>query len=220
MKLRVVGWVYYDEDFEQGTRGWAARYAIIDEIKKHGYMFSGWAHQEGYGCAPVMNDGKIYCYSQRSWGGIMAEEHGYKGRMDYAKFAFMLDPDTEKRPKEKFDEDAFIPERNLNERFELNVSKEEIEAAQKEGKIKLDDLPCLRYLDEGDILALTCVDMTVEFIVSDVDRERDLTEERLFELECAMDDFDDREGMKRAEEEFNNAKIIMIVQLKPAGGKI
>lgn len=219
MKLRVVGWVYYDEELEQGKGGWASRNAIIDDIRKNGYMFSGWAHQEGYGCAPVLNDGKIYCYSQRGWGGIMAEAHGYTGRMDYAKFAFMMDPDAEKRPKDDFDADSFIPERNLNEKFELKVSAEALEAVRGAGKIKLDDMPYLRYIDEGDTLVLTSDKDTQEFKVADVDRERDISEKRLFELECAMDNFEDKEARARAEEEYRNAKIAVIIKLAIASGK-
>ena len=218
MKLRVVGWVYYDEDLEHGRGGWAARHAIVDEIKRKGYMFSGWAHQKGYRCAPVLNDGKIYCYSQRSWGSIMAEAHGYRGRMDYARFAFMTDPDKEKRPGDEFDEDSFLPELNLNEKFELKVSDGALEAVRGVGKIKLDDLPYLRYRDEGDTLALTSGTRTQEFKVIDVDRERDISEKRLFELECAMDNYDDKEARERAEEEYRNAKIVMIIKLKPVEG--
>ena len=183
MTLKVVGWVYYNKDFEQGRLGWAARHAIIDDIKEHGYLFSGWAHQEGYGCAPILNDGKIYCYSQRSWGSIMAEAHGYTGRMDYAKFAFMMEPDTEKRPSEKFDEDGFVPETDLNEKFEIKVERDAFDIAQSTKEIKFYDVPSLRYLDEGDTVVLVCGEDTAEYTVADVDRQRDLSKERLTELE-------------------------------------
>ena len=214
MKLKVAGWIYYDEDWPQGTCGWAARYAIIDEIKKHGYLFSGWAHQHGDCCAPILNDGKIYCYSQRGWGSIMAEAHGLTGRMDYARFAFMTDPEKENRPPRDFDEDAFLPELNLNERFELEVEKDIFDSAQKKGEIKLDDLPSLRYMDEGDTLALCCGGQREEFLVVDIERRRDFTEDELFELECEMEDYSDREKSRRAEEKYNSAKIIMIVSLR------
>lgn len=215
MKLRVVGWTYYDDDWMPGTLGWAARHAIIDEIKEKGYLFSGWAHQEGDNCAPILNDGKIYCYSQRSWGGIMAEAHGYTGRMDYAKFAFDVDPEKVSFPEDRIDEDAFTLELNLNERFELEVPQSILECACKDGEITLDNLPALRYLDEGDTLKLLCGERSEEFIVADVERKRDFSEDKLFELECAFYDFSDKERMRRAEEEYNSAKIIMIITLKP-----
>ena len=213
MKLRVIGWTYYDDDLPQGENCWAARNAVVDEIKKQGYLFSGWSHQECQNCAPVLNDGKIYCFSQRGWGDVMAEAHGYTNRMDYVKFAFVGDLDTEIRPTSKFDEDSFIPEIDLNERFELEVSQQVFAAAQRSHEIKLDNFPELRYLDAGDTLALTCDNKTVEYTVVDVDRARDLTEERRRELEFAFLDVLDMEQLKRADEEFNSAKVIMIVKL-------
>lgn len=226
MKLRVVGWAYYDDDMEQGDIGWAARNAIIDDIKAHGYLFSGWAHQECDCCAPVLNDGKLYCFSQRGWGGVMAEAHGYNGRMDYARFAFAMDAEDEIRPKYAFDEDTFVPEYDLNQRFELQVSNATFDQAQSESKVKfmgntefterkvvLDDLPELRYLDEGDTLALVCGQEIAEYTVLDVERKRDLTEEKRWQLELDSYAFDDPDRMKRADEEFDNAKIVMIVKL-------
>lgn len=215
MKLRVIGWTYYDDDLPQGENGWAARNAVVDEIKKRGYIFSGWSHQEALCCVPVCNDGKMYCFSQRGWGDIMAEAHGYTGRMDYVRFAFVssIDYDSEIRPKQEYNEDAFIPEGDLSERFELEVTQHIFDDAQQTRKIKLDDLPALRYLDAGDTLALTCNQKTVEYTVADVDRARDLTEDKRRELELAFWDVLDRERMKRAEEEFNSTKVIMIIKL-------
>ena len=76
-------------------------------------------------------------------------------------------------------------------------------------------MPQLRYLDAGDTLTLTCGTKSAEFAVVDVDREKDLTEDELLDLECEMDDFDNPEVRKRAEEKFNNTKVVMIVKLKP-----
>lgn len=214
MKLKVVGWTYYDDCLEEGSNGWAARSAIIDEIKKHGYMFSGWAHQKCDCCTPVLNDGKMYCYSQRGWGDLMAEAHGYTGRMDYAKFAFEIDDDAEIRPQEYFDEENFSPEYDLSERFEIEVSDDIFESAKKEYQITLEDLPELSYLDFKDTLVLTCGEKKAEFSVWDVERKRDLTEEKRLQLEVAFYDFNNKERMKKAEEEFNNTKIIMIIKFK------
>ena len=49
MKYKVIGWTYYDnnEVLDSGnTIGFAERNAIIDEIRKHKYLFTGWHHQE------------------------------------------------------------------------------------------------------------------------------------------------------------------------------
>ena len=92
MKYRVVGWTYYDnsEIFNSGnTIGFAERNAIIDEIRKHKYLFTGWHHQESCeGVVPILNDGKKRCFSQRGWGGVMAEAYECMGNYDYASFSF------------------------------------------------------------------------------------------------------------------------------------
>ena len=144
----------------------------------------------------------------------MAEAHGHTERMAYARFAFMSDPDTEIRPAEGIDKAAFMLEKDLYERFELEVSEEVFRAAKTAREIKLDDLPSLTYIDEGDTVALSCGGQTAEYTVKDVDRKKDFTEEEAFELEVDMHMYNDRERMARAEEKFNSAKIIMIIKLK------
>lgn len=216
MKLRVVGWTYYDDDLLHDD-SWAARMAVVDDIKKHGYEFSGWSHQECMCCAPVLNNGKMLCYSQRGWGSVMAEAHGYTGRLDYTMYAFIVDSeqlDEEIHPTDEFDEENFIPETDLNERFELAVSQQIFDDAKNVGQIKVDDLPELRYLDVGDTLALTCGNATAEYAVADVDRMRDLTDEQRLDFEMAFYDFEHDEERKRANEEYNKIKIVMIIKLK------
>lgn len=214
MKLRVIGWTYYGDDLPQGKIGWAARNAIVDEIKKQGYLFSGASHQDCDYCVPVCNDGKIYRFSQRNWGDVMAEAHGCMCRMDYVKFAFSysIDYDSEIRPKEQYDEDMLIPKGDLNERFEIEVSPNVFASAQHSHKISLDDLPTLRYLDVGDTLALICERKTVEYTVTDVVRTKDLTEERRRELELAIRHVSDIKRMKSALDEFDSTKTIMIIK--------
>ena len=218
MKLRVVGWTYYDDDLLHDD-SWAARMAAVDDIKKHGYEFSGWSHQECECCAPVFNNGKMLCYSQRGWGSVMAEAHGYTGRLDYTMYAFIIDPeqlDAEIHPTDKFDEENFVPEIDLNERFELAVAQDIFDAAQNDGEIKVDDLIELRYLDVGDTLALTCGENTAEYLVEDVDRKRDLTEDEFLDFEMAFYDFENEEKRKRANEEYNKIKVVMLIKLKKA----
>ena len=78
-------------------------------------------------------------------------------------------------------------------------------------------MPALRYLGEGDTLALILGERTAEYIVKDVERKRDLTEEQARELRFEMIYSDDREKSKRAEEQFNNTQLVLWIQLeKPA----
>ena len=109
MKYKVIGWTYYDnnEIIDSGNRiGFAERYAIIDEIRKHKYLFSGWDHQESFeGVVPILNDGRKRCFSQRGWGGVMAEAYGHMKDYDYASFTFYgsLDNSKTKYAPDDFD---------------------------------------------------------------------------------------------------------------------
>ncbi len=96
MKLRVVGWTYYDDArFEDGGDSYAAHEAILADVKANGYDFTGWHHQEAERGAPVLSDGRIYRYSQRGWGGLMAEVVGDEDLFGYARYAFYYGEDDE-----------------------------------------------------------------------------------------------------------------------------
>ncbi len=89
MKIKVIGWTTYDDyTVSEGEHSFASNEAIIDDIRKHGYEFTGWDHQETPNCVPVLSDGKSRTFSQRGWGGIMGEAYGLTGDMDYCKYAF------------------------------------------------------------------------------------------------------------------------------------
>ena len=56
-----LGWTHYDDESvpeKGGCLGFAERNAIIDDIRAHGYLFSGWDHQESWDCVPILNDGE------------------------------------------------------------------------------------------------------------------------------------------------------------------
>ena len=176
MKYRVVGWASYDDsgiEDSKGSIGYAERNAIIDEIRKNGYLFSGWDHQESWdNCAPILNDGKRRCFSQRGWGGVMAEAYGYNEPYDYARFTFYESINPEKRnvPKGWFNPKKFTPEKNLSERFEVEVREEIYLQAQECNPFVLDDMDELRYLDGTDTLVLKCGTKSATYAVTDVDR--------------------------------------------------
>ena len=214
MKLKVIGWTYPNDSLPEGNNGWAARNAIIDDIRKNGYIFSGWAHQECDGCTPVLNDGKMYSFSQRGWGGIMAEAYEHNGRMDYAGFAFANDKDKEIRPKEGYDKKDFVLEKDLFEAFDIEVSQEVFLSVKETNELTLDDLPELRYLDSKDIVNLISGTEKEQYIVFSVERKKDLTHERLLQLNLAMYYYKNETRRKEAENEFNNAKIVMVIRFK------
>ena len=125
MTYRVVGWTHwesYEVEDSGNTIGFAERNAIIDDLIKHQYNFSGYDHQEMDCCAPVLNDGKKRTYSQRGWGGVMAEAHGMTEPMDYAAFSFGSGQGS-CYPCDEFDPAEFEPEDDLNEEITLEVSE-------------------------------------------------------------------------------------------------
>ena len=182
MKYRVVGWTSYDDmDVEDSADriGFAEQNAIIDDIKAHGYFFSGYDHQELLDCAPVLNDGKRRCFSQRGWGRVMAEAHGYFGAYDYSLFAFGTNEEHAKYPKEYFCADDFEPEADLAERFELEVTEDIFALAARQNPFFLPDLDSLRFIDAGDTLILRCGAESATFEVTDINRSPNTEGERL-----------------------------------------
>jgi len=180
MKYRVIGWTNYDDEStpdKTGCLGFAERNAIIDDIRAHGYLFSGWDHQEMWDCTPILNDGKKRCYSQRSWGGIMAEAYGCTGAYDYSRFTFSESLDREKcvYPKSSNYPRGFTPETDLNEHFTVLVEEGLFALAEKRNPFFLEDLDALRYIDAGDTLTLVSGERRATYFVTDIDRNRNTT---------------------------------------------
>ncbi len=87
MKWKVLGWrLGYSNvcRWHQGTNTFAMQEAIIDDIKEHGYSFTG---EDQDDIMVVLNDGLIHEFSRRGFGHVMAQAHGYDGPMDYTCFA-------------------------------------------------------------------------------------------------------------------------------------
>ena len=177
MKYKVIGWTYYDNEeilSQRGTIGFAERNAIIDEIRKHKYLFTGYDHQEGYNTVPILNDGRARLFSQRGFGGLMAEAYNKMGDYDYASFTFYesIDERYKKYPKDEFILDNKKYEYVENESFEINVSKELFELAKNKNPFYLEDLDELRYIDEDDTLTLIYNDEKLTFLIKDIDRNK------------------------------------------------
>ena len=227
MKLRVVGWTDYDYfEFKEGENTWAVRMALVDDIKKNGYLFSGWDHQECGGCAPVFNDGKMRRFSQRGFGDIMAEAHGETGYMAYAQYAFRLNPKACNYPQNEVYRWDVQAEKDLAETFVLDVDEQffnsaptvehivlgELKSTKK--TLKLADLPQLRYIDKGDTLVLECNGKSKAFGILDVDRGRDLTQEQRIDYMVKMSYNGNRKECENAQKEFDVLPIIITLQVK------
>ena len=85
MEYKVVGWTHYDDNsVKSGPIDSDVVEAVIADIREHGYLFTGYHHQESYNCAPVLNDGMRRLFSRRQFGAIMAKAHGDEDEMAYA----------------------------------------------------------------------------------------------------------------------------------------
>lgn len=214
MKYRVIGWVHYDDPgFEDEECSESALQAIIEDIRKNGYLFSGYDHQETFDCAPVLNDGKRRCFSQRGFGGVMAKAHGDYSRMGYAAYAFDWYTGDGKDDDRVFPQDStnwidFVPETDLNEELSTKVTHKEFDAA-KSGELTILDREELRFIDVGDTLMLKCADMTASYLVKGFERRKDISHDDEIEIMMLANSFDEPEKMKLADKMYEDAPWVL-----------
>ena len=90
MTKKVIGWDWYDGDDFTGLKHddftdevWDA---VLTDVKKHGYLFTGEDQQETPYCCPVLNNYRIARFSRRGFARIMAQANGEMGDYDYARY--------------------------------------------------------------------------------------------------------------------------------------
>ena len=112
-EIKVIGWTdIYNAAYKECDYN-NPKYikAVIEEIKKTGYKFTGDYHQNGEYGAPVFNDGTLLFLSIDEWGWIIAKTYGIYneyGQLDRYKWAWLV-PQEE---KEKIpDKDLITAER-------------------------------------------------------------------------------------------------------------
>jgi len=91
--VKVIGWTGWDdpryrEDYLSDPLFEEHRNAVIDELQKRNYHFSGFYHQGGELGVPVFDDGDWFKVSYRTWGQIMAD--AYPEEMTKAKSAYIV----------------------------------------------------------------------------------------------------------------------------------
>ena len=163
MKYKVIGWTYYENsEIPSKGCGFADYRAILEEITRKGYRFSGYAHQEFSRGVPVMNDGKRRIMSSRSWGALMAKANGYNNPMDYTLFAEKFrSVEAEKMPPSSEDyifHTNEITDEDLSEEFTLEVSPAEYARVLENGRIAVYEEEGILYLDVGDRVRLKVSD--------------------------------------------------------------
>ena len=214
MKYRVVGWVSYDDPcVEARYASPAAIAAIIDDIRDNGYLFSGHDHGAYPDCAPVLNDGKKRLFSERGFGALMAEAHGDYSRMGYSSYAFghFGEEDGAVMPDIPFFPDEFVPEEDLSEEISVEATAED-RAAADGGRLTLRDAEVLRFLDAGDTLTLLLPEGRAAYLVTGVERRRDLDDDILLCLWGGCPP----EERERYEEMYAAAPILLNIRLAPS----
>lgn len=171
MKYKVIGWTSSDNtNIPSAPLTFAARHAIVDEIKSKGYLFSGYDHQEAMWGCPVLSDGKKRDCSQRGFASIMAEAHGETAPYSYSVYMFAIKKEAVVAPQSCIYGSVSPRDEDGREEFELDVSQEIYAQATTENEISIEDLPSLKFIETTDTLTLKCNGTTTAFEVTNVNR--------------------------------------------------
>ncbi len=174
MKVRVVGWTHYgDSRFESDGITYAEMEAIVDDIKENGYMFTGMHHQGCKYCVPVLNDGKKRTFSERGFGKIMARGHDVFRSGGYVDYAFnwgYSDEELKMPGEEREIKEAFEPETDLNEEFEIQVTKEQFDEIRASLKLTFSHEHKYRYMSCGDYLVVKCGQSVANYRIARYER--------------------------------------------------
>ena len=75
--MKVVKWTEWDDEHNDDIESWheieEMSEVVAKELREKGYHFNGSYHQNGEYGVPVLDNGKYFQVTQRTWGGIMAE---------------------------------------------------------------------------------------------------------------------------------------------------
>ncbi len=215
MKLRVIGWTFYDDDkYPEGEVDRAAYEAIRDDLKKNGYLFTGWHHQEMGKCAPVLNDGRIRRFTQRAWGRIMADALGKEDPYDYTLFAYYNSFDTNmkiKLPDREVNENEISPYEDVFEEHIINADEKLLAEALEEGTMHLSENTDIR---NNDIVILVNNGDEYRFKVEDVEYKKDLPIKDIRAYMYMALSYHTDEEIREITEKYNSAPTIVAVNLK------
>ncbi len=115
--MKIIGWTSFDSECQGICINDKVLFEAVEEtirvISENGYIFSGEAHQQGYCCVPVFDNGKCLKCSMRGWAIIMSIAHtgDEKSYMNYYMNQFIAE---EVKPEEEVLSDAFIIDHNDN----------------------------------------------------------------------------------------------------------
>lgn len=178
--VKIIGWTTYDEyEFNSGSIGLLdyggdkeTDEAVIEDIKKHGYLFNGYDHQEFIYCVPVTDDYRMIRYSQRHFGFVMASAWGNPKNAPIYSFNFALKSEAKVFPSHKLTVENNIPPKSdfdlnkdiFNEIYALPESFEEGCDCQN---IYLFPVPLKKdsFYWLSDIITLNCEDKKIFTVI-------------------------------------------------------
>ena len=222
MKLEVIGWTHYDDnDYEYFETTWATQNAVLKDIIKNGYEFTGYHHQEYDYCCPVLNNGKRIIFSQRGFGGVMAQAHGLKGLYDYSIYAYPVNHDSSLYtfPKTAPDDSLIVDEKTLYETFEIDADLELVATADINSELTLPDEDEYALMEAGDYVKLNCGKHTSKFKIVEVDREKAVSVVDEYCFKYRNCDIFSEEESEEITEKYLNAKTVIKIKLQYCFGK-
>ena len=217
MKLKVIGWTYYDDpNYEYFETTWATHNAVLKDVIKNKYVFTGYHHQEYDYCCPVLNNGKKIIFSQRGFGGLMAKAHGYNKIYDYSTFTYPVDPSSKhyKMPKVSPDNSLIVDEKTLYETFEIDVDMTTIATADVKNEIKLPDLEEYALIEKGDIVKLNHDKHTTKYKVISVDRVKDVSVVDEYNFKYSNCNLFTKEEREQITKKYEDAGLVIILKLE------
>ncbi len=184
MKYEVVGWTYYEADYPDVDCSWAIRTCVENDIRKNGYVFSGYEHQEGYKTVPVLNTGEKVTFSRRGFANVMSDAHGYTGPYDYSFYMEYqsISPSSRKLPIKSPSKQDFVEKSTIVEHFVLEVDPEQWQLLQAKGKVSIVNTPALDFIDKDDTITIKCGEQEYQGVVANVDKEKQLDLEDRYKM--------------------------------------
>lgn len=219
MKYKVIGWTSFDDDaLPNGEATFGAQNAILDEIRKKEFEFTGWDHQNSFAGVPVLNNGYKYCYTTRGWGALMAEAHGYTGYFDYSNYSFGSLYDERKHPdwvnEDDYDLDDIEKIEDIAETFTINISEETAKEIKETKRFKTTPTKSKRYIDAHDkVLFKTPVE---EFILTIKSAHKDstLSDDDLYFVHSNIGNSATPKNREKAQSLWSQAKPLLSLEFE------
>ncbi len=217
MKLKVIGWTYYDDpNYIYFETTWATQNAVLEDVIKNGYLFTGYHHQEYDHCCPVLNNGKKIIFSQRGFGGLMAMAQNRHKTYDYSLYAYTAEPNASyyKFPKTDPDDSLIVDEKTLYETYEIDADIEAIATADIKKELRLKNLKEYALMEVGDCVKLIRGEHTTKYKIINVDRVKDVSIVDEYNFKYRNCNIFTEEESKQITEKYEQADTAIVLKLE------